>query len=306
MRWLLVGVLTVLGGVAGYAATADLPPVYQATTTLIVGDLISSPDIHAADIDTSLTLSNAYGTLIRSETVLSPVIDDLGLHTSWTELRNRVHVSANVGGVPLITVTVSAETPRSALAIVRAVATQTVALAPSGTGGEDAGLGFGLTQVDELKGAIVKAERRLHQLEAERDATTSVGGRAALESRINEQTRLITDLQANYATFAQTMAANRPSNHVGVLETASVTPSPLRPHRTINSGLGAGIGLLIGVAITVRPRRSRMDVVGTMRAPSRGGGGRALSAESPPLPPEPGERVLDPWVRELAREEDRS
>ena len=303
-RWLLVAVMTLLGGVAGYLATGQLEPVYQATTTLMVGDLTTSADIKASDMDTSLSLSNAYATLMRSETVLGPVVRDLGLSTSWNELRNRVHVSPNVGGVPTIRVTVFDTTPRSALTIVRAVATQTVDLSPSAAGVESESVAFAAIQADELKAAIQRAQSDLNELEAELTSTTTAGGRAAAQSRIVEQTNLIADLQTNYLAFAQTVAAHRPSNHVEVLEPAFVAQTPLRPHRTVNAGLGAGIGMLLGLAIAVRPRRAHPDVADAASRDTANGKVREGSQGAPDLPPRPGEDEVDPWLRELAERDD--
>jgi capsular polysaccharide biosynthesis protein len=292
---ILTVILVIAGGVAGYLVTGELQPAYQATTTLMVGDLTSDAEVSAADIDTSLSLATAYATLIRSATVLSPVITQLQLPTTWSVLRNQVHVTPDNGGVPTITVEVIDPNPRAALAIARAVAAQTVALAPGDAGIEASGTEFASEQADRLETAIRQAQTRLRTLERQARATASPGQRASIDAQITQQTNALSNLQANYLAFTQTVTATRSSNKVSVLEPAAVTKVPLRPHRTVNAGLGAGIGLLLGVALTVRPPRRRVD--GDERTAD--GDGVAERRRAPSLPPRPGERQLDPWIREL-------
>jgi capsular polysaccharide biosynthesis protein len=295
---ILTVVLVIAGGVTGYLVTGELEPVYQATTTLMVGDLTSDAEVSAADIDTSLSLATAYATLMRSATVLSPVIAQLRLPTTWTALRDHVHVTPDNGGVPTIELTVFQPSPRSALTIARAVAAQTVALAPGDLGVAATGADFAASQAEELKTSIQQTQARLHHLERLAASTASPTERASIDARIAQQTNALSNLQTNYLAFAQTVSAERSSNQVSILEPAAVTKVPLRPHRTINAGLGAGIGLLLGVALTVRPPRRRVDEVDDGDRPVDG---EAVveRRRTPSLPPGPGERQLDPWIREL-------
>src|SRR5919202_5351439 len=99
-RWWLILLLTTLGAGAGYGVAKETPKQYQATATLVVGSLESSPNFSKDDVDASAALAQTYGALIRGPAVLNGVIEDLGLSTSWQKLQDQIHVDLAENGAP--------------------------------------------------------------------------------------------------------------------------------------------------------------------------------------------------------------
>ena len=87
--------IVLAGAAAGALATLAIAPTYAATTTVLVGSL-DRPSI-ANDFDVSSGVASIYGNLIRSEAVLGPVIQRLGLPTDWQEARLACSSASAIG-----------------------------------------------------------------------------------------------------------------------------------------------------------------------------------------------------------------
>jgi hypothetical protein len=117
--WLLVA-LVLIGGVLGGMAASKVQ-VYRASTTMLVGAPLNGPFIHAADLDASEQLATVMAALVPQQPVLVGVIADANLHTSWQQLRPRMHASVQGESHRLIVVTATAHSAAKAEAIVGAV-----------------------------------------------------------------------------------------------------------------------------------------------------------------------------------------
>jgi capsular polysaccharide biosynthesis protein len=230
--------------------------MFQASTTLFVGDVTDALHVTKENVETSISLAATYGALIRSQVVLQSVIEDLGLETSWQDLKGRVHITLSEISTATITVAVRASSPGQASAIATAIADRTVALGPARSGTE--ALSFASRQAVELQSAIARGDLRIDLLEA-----LAGGGdlepvaRAELNSMMRGQVRLIEQWRQNHA-LVRLLAARVSPNTVRILEPTQVNTVPFRPKRTIYTGLGvaAGITAALGV-LYASPRRRR-------------------------------------------------
>ena len=91
--WWLVALMTVVAGATGYFYSTSQPPVYQASSTIIVGQSIQSTDLSSADILTSERLGRTYAEIALQPVVLQAVVERLSLQDSWQSLRSRVSLS---------------------------------------------------------------------------------------------------------------------------------------------------------------------------------------------------------------------
>ncbi|SDQ68480.1 polysaccharide biosynthesis tyrosine autokinase [Quadrisphaera sp. DSM 44207] len=120
-RWLSVLVITVLGVAAAAAATLLATPQYRATTQLFVSaqtgdsgsDLLQGGNFAEARVQ-------SYADIATSQSVLGPVIADLGLETTPAALAQRVEAVAPAGTV-LIDITATDPSPEQAATIAEAV-----------------------------------------------------------------------------------------------------------------------------------------------------------------------------------------
>jgi hypothetical protein len=117
--WPLVA-LVVIGGVLGGVAASKVQ-LYRASTTMLIGAPLDGPFIHTADLDASEQLATVLAALVPQQPVLDGVITDVNLHTTWQQLRPRLHASVQGQSRRLIVVTATAHSAAEAEAIVGAI-----------------------------------------------------------------------------------------------------------------------------------------------------------------------------------------
>jgi capsular polysaccharide biosynthesis protein len=122
-RWILVLVLPVIAAlISGLISFYVLKPVYQASTTLIVGEKASeSPQSAGEMLDYDVLLANeklakTYGAIAQSRTVVQKVIDDLNLRVKVEELNKLISVKP-VADTELLEIQVNNTSPELAALI---------------------------------------------------------------------------------------------------------------------------------------------------------------------------------------------
>ena len=110
-RWWLILTLAVIGGTVSLWMSREAEPVHRATTSLLVGDLKGSRS-SKGQLGARVSIAATYADLIRSRDVLAPVITELSLPTTPSDLKDRVHVDLGMQETPIISVAVLASSPR--------------------------------------------------------------------------------------------------------------------------------------------------------------------------------------------------
>ena len=278
---IVIVVFTLAGGAVGAVVSRGIAPSYVANATVLVGDL-NRPDL-ATDFDTSARVAAIYGGLIRSESVLGPVIDRLGLPTDWQELRDRVHVDLGVNDVPIITLTVYARSSAEATATASAITDRLLELSGA------AMPGLAPNERPNVLGSTTRTERTISKIEQglsrleTKAASLSARDRARLQPRIDRQNGLLMTWQDIYG--AQLTATTGSANDLGILQPAERQGGRVRPIAVVNIGLGAMIGCLLGLGLVL---------VATKRRPLAEVRDTASSARVSGT-------VNDAWARELTR-----
>lgn len=126
---ILIIFLTIIFVAAGYSYTTFLvTPMYSASTTLVL--VASSKDntsdtgtetITATDVTLNSKLVSTYSELIKSNSVIRKVIENLGIITDENVLRKNIKVES-VSSTELIKITVSSENPTYAEKIANEIA----------------------------------------------------------------------------------------------------------------------------------------------------------------------------------------
>src|SRR5215217_5016050 len=119
-RWWLLLVLTVIATAAAYLISTKQTSIYQATTTILIGQTIQSADLNRTDIQTSEALALTYANMALRQPVIQGVIDSLNLGMGWRSLRNRIEAEP-IAGTQLLEIRVEAESPELARAIANEV-----------------------------------------------------------------------------------------------------------------------------------------------------------------------------------------
>ena len=118
-RWKLIVGLTTAGLVAGlvYVTVLAPPPVFESKTTVFINYRQEGENtLSSNDIMTSQKLALTYGEIIKSLTVMEPVIENLNLEMTPVELLEKVSIS-QVNETEIISIAVTDEDPALAQAI---------------------------------------------------------------------------------------------------------------------------------------------------------------------------------------------
>jgi capsular polysaccharide biosynthesis protein len=291
-RWWLLIPLTLLGAAIGYAASLQIRPVYEATTSVLVGQIFEDPNLTKDYVETTQSLTATYADVTKRQPILQDVVDELGLRASWTQLRNRVRVVLPASNPQLISLTVDADSPADAEAIATELANRLVAMSPTEAEVTQTFQirDFVQSRLDSLQEDISQGQQRLDFLERSFSAAASIKERNGWGRRIEAQRNLIIDWQNNYSTLLSALATKESPNTLQILEPASSSGVPVRPNTRLNTALGAvaALCLAMGIAYALefrlhRPRRAAPRPVESVEAPEDTRGGTTDYESTPTL-----------------------
>ena len=125
---LVIILVTVIAAVAGFGISRFvMVPQYQASALMIVNTRQdTTANVTSDQINSATQLVSTYSIIIKSDTVLQQVINNLGLTLTYGELKDRVTVSA-VDDTQVMQITVQSDNPEWA----RQVCEQITAISPN-------------------------------------------------------------------------------------------------------------------------------------------------------------------------------
>jgi succinoglycan biosynthesis transport protein ExoP len=249
-RWWVLIVLTVIAAAAGYFISIRQTSVYQATTTILIGQAIQSADLNRTDIQTSEALALTYANMALREPVIQRVIDSLNLGIGWRNLRNRIGVEP-IAGTQLLEIKVEAESPALARVIANEVANQLISLSPkSGSNNEDESLStFNRQQIQYLQEKIISEQKRIQVIENSIQRARDSAQITELENEKAALERLNADREQNYLALATLVNKTTTPNSLTVIEPAQASNYPIRPRVQLNTLLSGMLGLLVAVGL---------------------------------------------------------
>ncbi|NEM89971.1 polysaccharide biosynthesis tyrosine autokinase [Galbitalea soli] len=119
--WVLIVVLTVLGGGAGFVYSLTLPALYRSTSSVFVSSQRGDTTSELVQGSTfTQNLVQSYAQLATLPAVLTPVVDSLGLNEDARTLAKSVTVDVPLNTV-FVDVTVSDTSPKQAAVIADAI-----------------------------------------------------------------------------------------------------------------------------------------------------------------------------------------
>lgn len=249
--WVLI-LLTIVAAAAGYVVSTRMTRIYQATTTLMVGQSIQSIDLNRTDMLTSESLAQTYANIARLYPVLQGVIDTLGLSTSQAALRDRIQVEL-VTGTQLLRIRVTATSPEEAQAIAAEIAQQLIQISPTALLSQEKNENqrFVSQRLQSLQTKIEAGQARLEELDAAMTGSLSAEQVQELQTEINELEQLVADWENNYTQLLVFAESERSPNYLVVIEPAQASPTPIRPQTFLNTSLAGIMGLLLGIALAL-------------------------------------------------------
>lgn len=248
--WWLFLLCTVLGSAASFAISQSTIPIYQSTTTLMVGQSLQMADPSTSDFAASEKLALTYSEIARRQPVLQTTVEALNLPFGWQRLRENVSVRI-VQGTQLLEISVKDTVPERAQATANELARQLIRQSP--TSPENATSAqykeFVQRQLGDLQSKIDQGEARL--VELEQDLTTAFSGEEAqkIQDQMTTLQSQVNIWQSNYAQLLGFLGQASP-NYLSVVEPAQFPGGPIQPSTLRNVLLASLLGLMIagGVA----------------------------------------------------------
>jgi succinoglycan biosynthesis transport protein ExoP len=244
-KWLwLILLSTAVAATFSWLAVKDQPPIYQTSTTLMIGQTIEMANPNTSDFYTSQQLAQTYSDLIKREPILSKTAAALGFPDQWRSLQAQVSVEL-VPGTQLMEIKVTDTDPQRAKLIADELATQLVATV-AGYRPQDSNREFIQTQAASLPPKIEAAQAEIQKLEIDMSSAFSARQIQDIQNRINTLEGQINDWQATFAQY-QLLLGNSGVNVLTVIEQASLPTAPIGPNWTMQVLLAAAIGLILAV-----------------------------------------------------------
>lgn len=248
-RWWVIVLAVAISGALGYGVSRNIEPVYEATSTLLVGQSLRATNLSSGDIQIGQHLAVTYAAVGRRQPVLEGTVDALGLDVTWQQLRNRVHIEP-VEGTQLLEISVEAPSRAEARSIADEIAQQMILLSPSNATSPDeaeAQLFVG-ERLDSLRLRIENAQSRIEELEGEVSRFDTAADMRTRQNEIDSLEQLITNWESNYAQLLTLREGDNTVNHLALVEPAEARPEPVRPRIWLNTILSGilGLGLALG------------------------------------------------------------
>ena len=245
-RWWWLVLLTVLGVLAGYLFSRQQTPVYQATTTILVGDSIRSTNVDRVDIQVSEALVQTYVEVAQRQPVLQGVVTVLNLNGSWQALSRQIQVT-QIESTQLIQIVVEASSPEMARRIADEIVNQLILLSPTNSEGSDNE--FNREQLTSLQERIVTGQNRLLEIEDAMSKSISEIELADLQREKSTLNGLLVEWERNYTDMLLVTEPKRNPTQLSVIESAHSNNNQIRPRVQLNTLLGGVLGMIIGLGL---------------------------------------------------------
>jgi non-specific protein-tyrosine kinase len=241
--------LVLAAAVTSYLVSRMLPPIYEATTVVMVGQSIQAADLSNQDILTSERLARTYADIARRQPVLQGVIETLDLGGTWRDLQDRVRIQP-VRDTQLLEITAESKSANEAKWIADELARQLILLSPAALQSEEEGEKQMAIRrrLETLEARMETGQERLAALEEEMGHTQSVGRLEELQDEFSALERLITDWETNHTQLLALSESRKSPNYLAVIQPAQVDPDPVRPRILLNTFVAGFAGLLLAFA----------------------------------------------------------
>ena len=246
-RWWWLALLTILGALAGYMFSRQQTPVYQATTTILVGDSIKSTNVDRVDIQVSEALVQTYVEVAQRQPVLQGVVTALNLNGSWQALSRQIQVT-QIESTQLIQIVVEGSSPEMARRIADEIVNQLILLSPTNSEGSD-NEKFNREQLTSLQERIVTGQNRLLEIETAMSKSISEIELADLQREKATLNGLIVEWERNYTDMLLVTEPKRNPTQLSVIESAHSNNNQIRPRVQLNTLLGGVLGMIIGLGL---------------------------------------------------------
>ncbi len=240
--WLILACAIVAAGSA-YLGTTQMPRIYQATSTVIVGQTLDQVNPTGQDFFISQQLAETYREMVKRRPILSAAAQSLELGY----VPSPANVTARtVPATQLLEISVRDTEPERARLLADEIAWQLIFQSPTADPGQDERRDFIRAQLVDLEAKIQQAEDEIQVEQARLEQSNSA--RAIQQHQANIQA-----LEAKRAGYQNTYAQLLPNIHGGanrieMFETATLPTFPISPQVMATVVSAAVIGSALALA----------------------------------------------------------
>lgn len=251
--WLIL-LATFVAGSISFIVSSGRPPVYEASTTIAIGQFIQSPNPNSSDITVGINLAQTYAKLVTTYDVLQGTIDELNLPLDVTQLERLIRTQI-LTGTSLMVVTVTYTDPVLVADIANGLAKQLVLHSPTNlTQEQQAQIDFANAQIVDLNQQLTTTRNQLKLIDDQIASTTNLDNLASLQDQRNSLITQINQASATIAQFSSTITTlQERTNSLDVVEQARVPTTSSGASVVTTTLLGAIVGatLAIGLALLI-------------------------------------------------------
>jgi capsular exopolysaccharide synthesis family protein len=233
--WMLVAA-GLVAGISSFMITLSQPPIYQAHTTLMVGQTINDPNPAQTQFYLEQQLAGIYANTAMRQPIREATMKELEL--TWLP---EYSVSA-VPNSQLLEIWVNDTNPVRAQAVAAELARQLILRSPTTNQPDNQGRQqFIQNQLDDLQGQIKSTQDEIEKLKSELGNLNSARQIAEKQTEISTLENKLSLLQSNYATLLGNTGSGAP-NSLTIVEPAELPTVPIGPNRTLTVILSIMIG----------------------------------------------------------------
>lgn len=274
-RWLWLLVLaTLFTGAVGYVIAKQQSHSYSASTRVIIGPGLESPDPNLEELRTAGMLMQTYAELITTRPILESVIGSLGLQTTADRLAKSVSLHSD-DTTRILTIRVEWDDPSEAVNIVNAIANVLINIGPVGSEESEARIKDQTrTQITYLEQEIAGLEATLAQLEQDFEAATNREEKRLYGDQIALRRAQLADASRSVISLEQSLMQSQ-TNRVKIIEPA-VAAVLVDPELELTVAMAALAGLILALVVVFTLEflgdviRGEEDLVGLTHMPLLG------------------------------------
>jgi succinoglycan biosynthesis transport protein ExoP len=254
--WWLLLVGLMLGSISGYTiASRPKPLIYQARTTLIIGNVTQSLDTNInqffIQLNVSKQLGQIYAEMIRQEPILHAATEAQNLDLEWTQLRGKVRGEL-VPDTQFFEIYVSDTDPQRARIAADEIAQQLIQQTATQVSDEESFYyDFAKSQLITLQAKITDAEQQIKNIQVMLEAENTPEGIRKRQEEIASLEAKLTVWQNNYASLLAFVQEGESEDTLKVVEPANVSSTPINTNawpQDVLIAAAVGLALATGLA----------------------------------------------------------
>jgi succinoglycan biosynthesis transport protein ExoP len=233
---------TLVATISGYIGVSRMPRVYQASTTVMVGQGLEKANPTNQDLYISQQLAQTYREMVTRQPILGGAAEALGL--PYVPRSEDVNAWL-VAGTNLMGIAVRDTDPERARALADAIVQQLIEATPNAIAEDQARRDFVRSQLVNLEQAIRATEDEILAEQARLDAANSARAIQQYQTNIAALQEKLSSYQATYGSLLGSVEGR--TNYISVFEPASTPTEPVSPNVPLTVLMAAAIGMVLAV-----------------------------------------------------------